>query len=114
MLVDTLPQVRLLLLAAMAGEHILLIGPPGTAKSEVGRRLNKLIAGTYFERLLTRFSVPEVRSRVDSDGLEWLASAQAFSMPMFVVFMHHCIGKVCSMCDTHHVPPTSSNLAGVG
>jgi hypothetical protein len=44
----------------MAGEHILLIGPPGTAKSEVGRRLNKLVAGTYFERLLTRFSVPEV------------------------------------------------------
>ncbi len=57
-----LSQVRLLLLAAVSGEHILLIGPPGTAKSEVGRRLNKLIAGTaYFERLLTRFSVPEVR-----------------------------------------------------
>lgn len=55
-------QVRLLLLATMSGEHILLIGPPGTAKSEVGRRLNKLINGTYFERLLTRFSVPEVRS----------------------------------------------------
>lgn len=54
-------QVRLLLLAAMAGEHILLIGPPGTAKSEVGRRLNALIDGTYFERLLTRFSVPEVK-----------------------------------------------------
>ncbi len=53
-------QVRLLLLAAMSGEHILLIGPPGTAKSEVGRRLNRLISGTYFERLLTRFSVPEV------------------------------------------------------
>lgn len=55
-------QVRLLLLAAMAGEHILLIGPPGTAKSEVGRRLNRLVAGSYFERLLTRFSVPEVRA----------------------------------------------------
>jgi hypothetical protein len=53
-------QVRLLLLAAMASEHVLLIGPPGTAKSEVGRRLSKLISGTYFERLLTRFSVPEV------------------------------------------------------
>lgn len=53
-------QVRLLLLAAMAGEHILLIGPPGTAKSEVGRRLSRLVDGQYFERLLTRFSVPEV------------------------------------------------------
>ena len=53
-------QVRLLLLAAVSGEHMLLIGPPGTAKSEVGRRLHKLVNGTYFERLLTRFSVPEV------------------------------------------------------
>jgi len=58
-LIERDTEVRLLLLAAMSSEHILLIGPPGTAKSEVGRRLNKLISGTYFERLLTRFSVPE-------------------------------------------------------
>lgn len=55
-------QVRLLLLAALAGEHILFIGPPGTAKSELGRRLARLYKGTFFERLLTRFSVPEVRN----------------------------------------------------
>lgn len=54
-------QVRLLLLAALAGEHILFIGPPGTAKSELGRRLARLYDGQFFERLLTRFSVPEVR-----------------------------------------------------
>ena len=53
-------QVRLLLLAAMSGEHILYIGPPGTAKSELGRRLAALYDGSFFERLLTRFSVPEV------------------------------------------------------
>jgi MoxR-like ATPase len=52
-------EVRLLLLAALAGEHILYIGPPGTAKSELGRRLSRLCQGIYFERLLTRFSVPE-------------------------------------------------------
>lgn len=54
-------QVRLLLLAALSQEHVLYIGPPGTAKSELGRRLSRLCAGTFFERLLTRFSVPEVR-----------------------------------------------------
>ncbi|GBF91390.1 ATPase [Raphidocelis subcapitata] len=58
-LVERDAEVRLLVLAALAGEHVLFIGPPGTAKSEVGRRLSALIDGTYFERLLTRFSVPE-------------------------------------------------------
>lgn len=53
------PQVRLLLLAALCGEHLLLLGPPGTAKSELSRRLSHLTGGRYFERLLTRFSVPE-------------------------------------------------------
>jgi MoxR-like ATPase len=52
-------EVRLLLLAALCGEHLLLLGPPGTAKSELSRRLSKLTGGKYFERLLTRFSVPE-------------------------------------------------------
>jgi MoxR-like ATPase len=58
-LVERDTEVRLLLLAALAGEHVLFLGPPGTAKSELGRRLSRLAAGAYFERLLTRFSVPE-------------------------------------------------------
>lgn len=58
-LVERDTEVRLMLLAALAQEHILLIGPPGTAKSELGRRLARLFDGVFFERLLTRFSVPE-------------------------------------------------------
>jgi len=52
--------VRAVLLGLLAGEHVLLLGPPGTAKSELARRLHRLLPGARcFERLLTRFSVPE-------------------------------------------------------
>ena len=50
--------VRLMLVASVAGEHMLLIGPPGTAKSAVIRMFAKLVDAKYFEYLLTRFTEP--------------------------------------------------------
>lgn len=58
-LVERDEAARLLLLSALAGEHLLLVGPPGTAKSELARRLHRVVGGQWFERLLTRFTVPE-------------------------------------------------------
>ncbi len=50
--------VRLMLVAAVAGEHMLLVGPPGTAKSALVRMFAKLVDARYFEYLLTRFTEP--------------------------------------------------------
>lgn len=60
-LVERSLEARILLLAAFCGEHLLLLGPPGTAKSLLARRLVRFVGkeAVFFERLLTRFSVPE-------------------------------------------------------
>lgn len=48
------------LAALVAGQHVLLLGPPGTAKSLLARLLCEGIGdATFFGRLLTRFTTPE-------------------------------------------------------
>jgi MoxR-like ATPase len=58
--------VELIALAAVAGEHLLVIGPPGTAKSEAVRRVARGLEASYFEYLLGRFTEPsEIFGPVD-------------------------------------------------
>jgi MoxR-like ATPase len=49
---------ELIVLAAVAQEHLLVIGPPGTGKSAVVRRVAQALGGRYFEYLLGRFTEP--------------------------------------------------------
>ncbi|MEY4561167.1 MAG: hypothetical protein RLZZ618_444 [Pseudomonadota bacterium] len=49
---------ELIVLSAVAQEHLLVIGPPGTAKSAVVRRVAQAMGGRYFEYLLGRFTEP--------------------------------------------------------
>ncbi|WP_249675896.1 AAA family ATPase [Pseudomonas abieticivorans] len=61
---------ELIVLAAVAQEHILIVGPPGTAKSAVVRRVAQAMGGRYFEYLLGRFTEPsELFGSVDLQKL---------------------------------------------
>ncbi|AKT39941.1 AAA family ATPase [Chondromyces crocatus] len=58
--------IRLLMISVTAGEHCVLLGPPGTAKSALIRTLSELMQARYFEYLLTRFTEPnEIFGPVD-------------------------------------------------
>ena len=63
------PLIDLMCVAAVAQEPLLLVGPPGTAKSDLVIKFKdalKIPDGEYFEYLLTRFTEPsEVFGPID-------------------------------------------------
>ena len=90
--------IDLTALAVVAGEHLFLLGPPGTAKSALVREF----AGRprpIFEYLLTRFSEPnEVSVRLTSS-----ASAEARSPPSRLA----CCRRLSSYSWTNYSTPTA-------
>ena len=62
-LVERQAAIKLVLLTVLAGENIVLVGPPGTGKSLIARRMAQALGDTqnggYFEYLLTKFSTPD-------------------------------------------------------
>jgi MoxR-like ATPase len=58
--------VKALMIASVAGEHIVVIGPPGTAKSYTVRLFAKLVNANFYQYLLTKFtSFDELFGTVD-------------------------------------------------
>ena len=58
-LIERDDEIDLALTALLAGEHLLLVGPPGCAKSLLLDSLLSWTGGTKFSILLTKFTTPE-------------------------------------------------------
>jgi MoxR-like ATPase len=58
-LIERDEEIKLVLTALVAGENVLLVGPPGCAKSMLLDCLMKWMNGKKFSVLLTKFSTPE-------------------------------------------------------
>jgi MoxR-like ATPase len=52
-------EINCSLMAILSGEHVLFLGPPGTAKSLLSRNICEAVDGRFFYYLLTRFTTPE-------------------------------------------------------
>jgi len=62
--------IKALMIASIAGEHIVVIGPPGTAKSYAVRLFAKLVNASFYQYLLTKFtSFDEIFGSVDITAL---------------------------------------------
>jgi len=85
--------IELLIICALAQEHLLIVGPPGTAKSELIKRFALLCSSDgasanserigYFEYLLTRFTEPnEIFGPVNIASFQQGAGARRYTAGM--------------------------------
>ena len=58
-LIERDDEIDLVLTALIAKEHVLLVGPPGCAKSLLLDSLFRWVGGTKFALLMTKYTVPE-------------------------------------------------------
>ncbi len=69
-LIERKGLLEIIFLGLIAGEHVLLIGPPGVGKSAAARQAAKSIGGRYFEYLIGRFTEPaEIFGPLDLNAL---------------------------------------------
>lgn len=69
--IDRDSEIHGLILAALSGNHIVFLGPPGTAKSMMVRMLCEYLDASYFTRLMGKFTTPdEIFGAVDVPALK--------------------------------------------
>lgn len=69
--IDRREAIQLLGLGALCREHVLLLGPPGTAKTRLVERFCRMLDTRPFTYLLTRFTEPsEIFGPIDVDAFQ--------------------------------------------
>lgn len=69
-LIERKREVYLSMVALVARQHLFLLGPPGTGKSFVARKVGQATGGPFYEILLTKFTTPdEVFGPISVKGL---------------------------------------------